>query len=50
VNVSDQRERLMHESKQGPFPFALTPPAVEAETGFAENSKSYHEGYINLII
>jgi len=50
VNVSDQRERLMHESEHGPFTFALTPPAVEAETGFAENSKSYHEGYINLII
>jgi flagellar hook-length control protein FliK len=50
VNVSDQRDRLMHESERGPFPFALTPLEVEAETGFAENSKSYHEGYIDLVI
>jgi flagellar hook-length control protein FliK len=51
VNVNDQRGKLLDNSDKDRIVF-LTPAeqAVEIESEYASNAKSYHDGHINVVI
>ena len=51
VNVNDQRGKLLNDGERDGIAFALPAEhAVEIESEYESNAKSYHDGLINLVI